>query len=335
MPTIHDVARLAGVGIGTVSRVLNRGKFVSPATRERVLEAIERLGYEPSPVARAFRRQRTQQLDVVVPHVAQPFVLDIFRGVEQTLADTDYTLRLHTVLNGDDRQRVFEACCRAGRADGLLLVWMPPTNALVERALRDQVPIVLLNSSYPDVCSVGVDHHAAAANAVTYCLGLGHRRIALIDRPPDPFGDAAAGVCQSGYREALSAAGLDPHSDYQHLAQLSPGGGSDGMEALLRLAQPPTAVLVGSDMQAIGALQMARRRDRSVPRDLSLVGYNDNQIAEFFQLTTVSVPLRDLGRQAAAHLLEAIAEPHAGGCTTLLPTHLTVRKTCGPPSTQE
>src|ERR687885_738116 len=99
MPTISDVARAAGVGIGTVSRVLNRSELVSAATRQRVLEAIERLGHQPSPI-------------------------------EQALADTDYTLLVRTVIDAEDRDRVFEACCRRGRADAALLVWLPPTEAL-------------------------------------------------------------------------------------------------------------------------------------------------------------------------------------------------------------
>src|SRR5689334_18394770 len=136
MPTIFDVARAAGVGIGTVSRVLNGGNLVSPATRRRVQDAIERLGYRPSPVARAFGRRRTQKLDVIVPHLAQPFILEIFRGIEQALTETDYTMQVYTVLDSEDRERVFERCCGPGRSDGVLLVWMPPTQSLVEATHR-------------------------------------------------------------------------------------------------------------------------------------------------------------------------------------------------------
>src|SRR5947199_4932207 len=123
MPTIMDVARDAGVGIGTVSRVINNSPLVSEAMRQRVLAVIERLGYQPSPIARAFGRRRTDKLDVLVPLFAQSFVLEILRGVEDSLADTDYALIVRTVQDAGERDRVFQECCVRGRTDGAFLVW--------------------------------------------------------------------------------------------------------------------------------------------------------------------------------------------------------------------
>src|SRR5438067_6060085 len=146
MPTSMDVAREAGVGIGTVSRVINGNPLVSEATRQRVLAVIERLGYQPSPIARAFGRRRTDKLEVLVPMFAQSFVLEILQGVEDALADTDYALVVRTVEDADQRDRVFQECCVRGRTDGVLVVWMAPTERFVERLDAEQLPAVLLNS---------------------------------------------------------------------------------------------------------------------------------------------------------------------------------------------
>src|SRR3954453_8049867 len=127
MPTIDDVARAAGVGIGTVSRVLNHSPFVSDALRARVLDAIERLGYRPSRAAQALGGQRTRCLELIVPLAIGPLFLRLLRGIEEALADSGYTLLVHTVADAADRDRAFDACCSRGRADGGLVLWLMPS----------------------------------------------------------------------------------------------------------------------------------------------------------------------------------------------------------------
>ncbi len=332
MPTIHDVARAAGVGIGTVSRVLNRSSLVSAATRQRVLAAIEQLGYQPSPIARAFGRRRTEQLEVVVPRFAQAFLVDILSGISDGLADTDFTVLLRTVETEHDRDRVFEECCVRGRSDGVLLVWLPPTEALVQRLLDVGLPLVLVNAEHPRCASVGVDHAASAASAVEYCLRLGHRRIGLIDRRTDVFDGSSPGICRAGYIASLHAAGIEAPDALQQVAELSPDAGGNALQVLLAMADAPTAVLVGSDAQAIGAISAARAAGRRVPEDLSLVGYNDNDVTRYLGLTTVTLPLRELGRLAVERLVALVSEPEEAPSAAHLPTHLTVRRTCGPPA---
>src|SRR5947207_1553269 len=186
MPTIMDVAREAGVGIGTVSRVINSSPLVSEAMRQRVLAVIERLGYQPSPVARAFGRRRTDKLEVLVPLFAQSFVLEIMRGIDDALADTDCALIVRTAEDARQRDDVFSECCVRGRTDGALVIWMAPTDHFVQRLDVEQFPAVLLNSVHARLWSIGIDHDAAAEHAVSYCIGVGHRRVALVDRREDP-----------------------------------------------------------------------------------------------------------------------------------------------------
>jgi LacI family transcriptional regulator, xylobiose transport system transcriptional regulator len=179
--------------------------------------------------------------------------------------------------------------------------------------------------------SVAVDHAVAAEQAVTYCLERGHRRIALVDRLEDPFDPTSEGICERGYRETMAAAGLPAAPDYRRLTDFSPSGGAAALESLLALAEPPTAVVAGSDAQAIGVVEAARARGWQVPADLSVVGYNDSDFARFLGLTTVQVPVREMARQATEVLLSALAQPNGEPKTRYLPTELVVRQTCGPP----
>src|SRR5438105_1842740 len=240
-PTINDVARAAGVGIGTVSRVLNDNPFVKEATRQRVLAAVERLGYRASPAARAFGRRRTHILEMLVPLFASGFFLEILRGVEAALAHSPYTLLVRTIEGADDRERVFADCCARTGSDGVLVVWVPPTGQFRQRVTDEGILPVLMNAVDPHLWSVAVNHDVAAQQAVTYCLERGHRRIALVDRLEDPFDPASGGICEHGYRETMAAAGLPAAADYRRLADFSAPGGAAALDSLLALAEPPTA----------------------------------------------------------------------------------------------
>jgi LacI family transcriptional regulator, galactose operon repressor len=329
-PTIHDVARLAGVGTGTVSRVINGHARVSEATRARVLAAVEQLGYRPSPAARAFGRRRTHILEILVPTFSAPFFLETLQGVETALQGSPYTLLTRTIASAEQRERTFEECCRGGTSDGVLTVWISPTDRFLTRLAAEGVPAVLMNASDPRAWSVGVDHARAAQQAVTYCLERGHRRIALVDRVEDPFDPGGRGICERGYRQTMAAAGLETDS-YTRLADFSAAGGAQAATALLELPEPPTAIVTGSDIQAIGIVESARARGWPVPSRLSVVGYNDSQLAQFIGLTTVKVPVREIGLLATQTLLGALERPDAQPTARMLPTEVVVRQTCGSP----
>jgi DNA-binding LacI/PurR family transcriptional regulator len=331
MPTIVDVARAAGVGIGTVSRVLNDSPLVSAATRERVRAVMEQLGYQPSPIARAFGRGRTEKLEVLIPVFAATFVLDLLRGVEDALVDTDYTLLIRTAGDSAERERMYAECCARGRADGVLVVWMAPTQTLVDRLGQHGTPAVLVNAIHPGVWSVGVDHAAAAERAARYCVGLGHERLGLIDLRADPFDRRSPGICARGFATALAATGHTAAADHQLLTEPGAAAGAAALQALLAEPEPPTAVVVASEAQALGALEAARVAGRRVPQDLSLVSYNDTQVGRDLGLTTMRVPLRELGRVATETCLSVLAEPGTPAEPRYLPTELVVRRTCGPP----
>ena len=329
-PTIVDVAHAAGVGVGTVSRVMNGNSRVAPETRERVRAAAERLGYRPNPIARAFSRRRTHILEVVIPLLTRYFSFEVLRGIELGLADTDYTLVIRTVERAAERDQVFQACCPRGRADGVLIVSLAPPPELLDRLGRAGIPIVLVDRESDQFPSVAVDHEAAATMAVRHLIELGHRRIALIDRAQDPFSPEEPSPRQRGYRVALSQAGLVWPAEYERVTEFSPEASAAMLEALLQLPDPPTAVFVGSDTQAIGVLDTARRHGRRIPEDFGVVGYNDIELAQYLGLTTVRVPMREMGKQGVELLLAEIERPSPAPRSIRLPTELVIRQTCGP-----
>jgi DNA-binding LacI/PurR family transcriptional regulator len=178
MPTIGDVARAAGVGVGTVSRVLNNRPFVSERVRQRVQAAIEQLQYQPSRTARAFGRRRTHTLELLVPLFAGSFFLEVLSGVEAALDGSDYTLLVRTMERAEDRERAFDECCSRGRADGAMVLWTVPTGRFVERIAAEPFPTVLLN----------VQQHGRSAFLVcrrrSRCGSARRSRVLHAHRPP-------------------------------------------------------------------------------------------------------------------------------------------------------
>jgi DNA-binding LacI/PurR family transcriptional regulator len=331
MATIKDVAREAGVGLGTASRALNGSPDVSPSTRARVLAAAAALGYQRSAIARAFSRRRTNTLEILIPSFRHYLMMEILRGMEAALEPTGYSIVIRTIEQLAERDRVFAACCTRGRADGVLLIGITPTEELVERLTGDAFPIVLLEAAHPLLSSVTADHEAAMAGAVRHCIELGHRRIALVDRYDDPFTPQQPGRRQGGYRQELAAAGLELLPGYEQVTEFTPDAAAAALDTLLSLPVPPTAILSGSDLQALGLLDAARRRSLRVPEDLSIVGYTDIDLARYLGLTTVRVPMREIGRQGMQMLLTALDQPEDSPTRVQLASELVVRGTCGPP----
>jgi DNA-binding LacI/PurR family transcriptional regulator len=327
MPTIRDVAREAGVGVGTVSRVLGNQPRVAPATRARVEAAITRLGYRPSPVARALSRQRTYSLEVAVPLITRDFYVEVLRGIETALDETGYALLIRTIERAVDRDRVFAALASRERADGAIIVSQAPTTTLLTRLAAEDAPAVLVDALHPNLPSIAIDHEAAAATAVRHLLEQGHRCIALVDHAETPFAQGSPVGRRRGYRAALVAAGVNPRPSDEIVTELNAGGGDAALAALLAQPDPPTAVFAGSDVQATGILAAARRLRLRVPEDLAIVGYNDIELAGYLGLTTMRVPMREMGRRGVELLFAAIEAPDIVVPQILLTAALVIRET--------
>ncbi len=270
-------------------------------------------------------------LEILLPYLTRHFYMEVLRGVEEALADTDYSIVIRTMEHVADRDRAFAACCLRGRADGVLFISVLPSDDLVERLILGAFPAVIVDGVRDGVSSVAVDHAAGMLAATRHCIALGHQRMALVDHHEDPFAHPMPTERQLGYRRGLAEAGIEGAPSYEQITEFSPEAGAQALDFLMALPEPPTAILVGSDTQAMGIVDAARRHGLRVPEDLSVVGYNDVELARYLNLTTVRVPMSELGRRGVERLLAADARVEQSPTTEYLPTELVVRRSCGPP----
>jgi DNA-binding LacI/PurR family transcriptional regulator len=336
MVTINDVAAHAGVGVSTVSRVLNDSPKVSVTTRARVLEAIETLDYRPNPMARGLSRGRCQTLGVVVPFFTHASAVERLRGVVAALDGSRYDLVLFNVESPVHRDEHFAALTRRDRADGLLVLSLPPGDRHLRRLADAGVPVVLVDSRGTDVPMVVTDDVEGGRLATRHLLALGHERIAFIgDDPANEFGFTSSAERERGYSEVLHEAGVPRRRELVRYGAHDRTVARRLTEQLLAQREPPTAIFASSDVQATGVLAAAQAAGLRVPDHLSVVGFDDIEISSYAGLTTVRQPLFESGRIATRMLLDALAhEGPAHPVVRELPLELVERSTTGPPPTR-
>jgi DNA-binding LacI/PurR family transcriptional regulator len=328
--TIADVAARAGVGVATVSRVMNGGANVRPATRDRVLDAVRALNYRPSSLARSLSLQRTMVVAALLPWFTNPSAVQRTRGIVDGLSRTEYDLMVFDIESEDRQRRAFELFDRGGRADGLLVVSTLPDESHVERLQAARIPCILVDAVHPALPSIAVDDVAGGEMATRHLVELGHRRIALIGDTPPEFRFDWSRDRTHGYERALAAAGIEVRSEYvREGTRLVHVARAIALE-LLSLPERPTAIFAASDTQALGVLEAARALGVRVPEELSVVGFDDIEVAAYVGLTTVRQPLYESGRRGAQLLLRALGGRPVDLRTELLPLELVVRSTTGP-----
>ena len=269
MSTIASVAALAGVGVGTVSRVLNDSPAVSGSTRMRVLEAIEALDYEPSAAARALSTGRTSTIGVLAPFFTEPSVVERLRGVTRRLASSGYQVTLFDVERPEQGDAALRSLAVKGRVDGLLVVSLAPDRRPARAARAAGVPVVLVDRRHEGATAVFTDDEAGGRLATEHLLRLGHERIAFVgDTENGPFGFTSSEARRRGYEAALRDAGVAvaPRVPAHRPAPAATPRAPPRRE-LLALAVPPTAIFAASDHQALGVIEAAtmagRRRARA------------------------------------------------------------------------
>jgi LacI family transcriptional regulator len=333
MVTIADVAARAGVGAGTVSRVLNDRPKVSADARARVLAAIEELDYRPNPLARGLSLGRCQTLGVVVPFFTHASAVERLRGIVAALRDSRYDLVLFNVESPIHRDEHFAALTGRDRADGLLILSLPPPASDVQRLRAAGVPIVLVDATADGVPCVVTDDVEGGRIATRHLVQLGHRRIAFMgDATDNGFGFTSSARRELGYESVLRATGIRHRRSYVRHGPHERETAVGMADQLLRLRTPPTAIFAASDVQATGVLEAARRLGLRVPEDLSVVGFDDIELSGYVGLTTVRQPLFDSGYLGARHLLDAVeGRTHIVAAEHRLPLELVVRSTTAPP----
>lgn len=334
--TIRDVARRAGVGVGTVSRVLNDSPMVSEETRHKVQVAIEALDYSPSSVARRLSRGRSMAIAVIAPFFTRRSYVERLQGIEHVLSAGGYDLILYNVETVARRDDCLRSLPRNERLDGMLILSLGPNDIEAERFTELGVPVVLIDAYHDALPTVKIDDVAGARKAVQHLIDLGHRRIAYVGEHLDdnPFNFRPVGDRFQGYCQALADSGLPFQPEYHRQGNYGWREARRMAHELLALDQPPTAVFAYSDTMAFGVLEAAQQGNVNVPSELSVIGFDDVEVAQYFQLTTIRQPLYESGARGAELLidgmenLEGAATPHL-----ILPSELVVRSTTAPSTT--
>jgi LacI family transcriptional regulator len=339
--TIREVARAAGVSVATVSRVFNDSGPVHEATRQRVRDAAGRLRYVPHGAARSLITRRTATIGVLLPDLHGEFFSEVIRGIDQTATRSGYHLLVSSAHA--DRSEL-EAALRAmrGRVDGLI-VMSPDIDAEALAAnLGESQPAVLLNCAvrggpWP---ALTVDNVGGAEAMTRHLLGHGHRRVAILTGAARNL-DSRERV--RGWRAAMRAAGIEPRPEWEVAGDFTEDSGWEGARRILALAPRPTAIFAANDSMAIGALSALREAGVGVPDEMAVAGFDDIPIARYVSppISSVHVPIAELGERALARLVQTIESRRRGNGTgssgtraprrEVLRTTLVIRGSCGAP----
>jgi len=326
--TIYDVAKRAGVGIGTVSRVLNGSPHVREETRRRVLAAIEELNYRPSPIAQRLSLRKTLTIAVIAPFFTRPAFVERLRGIEATVAESEYDLIVYNVETTDKRDACFHEVPLGHKVDGVLIISLSPGDEDVARWKEAGVPVVLVDAYHPALSRVVVDDVAGGYMATQHLIELGHRRIAYVSDPlVNPFNFTSSRDRYRGYRRALADYGLPFRPEYHQQGEHGRAQARALTHRLLDLNDPPTAIFAASDTQALGVLEALRERGLRTPEDVAVIGYDDIEVAEYLELSTVRQPFFESGTLGVELLLKRIDDPEQPPQHVELPVELVVRRT--------
>lgn len=328
MVTISDVAKLANVSTATVSRVLSNSGNVKKETTEKVLEAIQKLNYQPNILARQLRKLETKTILVVVPDITNTFFSKILRGIERVAIENDYEVLLGDTGNDVERERGYLDILRQKKADGMILLTARLESHLLEE-MAGEFPVVLAceyleGSTIP---TVSIDNISSARKATEYLINLGHRRIGFISGPLNVI---LSRDRLKGFRQAMAQHNIPIESFLVQEGDFSFESGYNMMMKFLAFDQPPTAVFAANDEMAIGAIKAIKSKGLNVPDDISVVGFDDIKFASIYEpaLTTISQPMFEIGKKAMELLIKLINKDQLEKNQYILEDQLVIRETC-------
>lgn len=331
--TLKQLSQLAGAHPSTVARVLHADprQRVSVELRERILTLAREHDYRPNSVARSLRTKRTAVFGALIPDISNPFFASVLRGMEDAVAERDYSIILANTDDLPTREAHSLAMLRDRQVDGLLLATARLHDTAIEQLAAERVPFVLVNRHTDPITPncVVPDDYAGGVAAVEHLLTLGHRRIAHIAGS----NDASTGYLrQKAYLDTLRKHNIPNPDGLLVKGSFRESGGYEAMTALLNLAEIPTAVFAVNDLAALGAIHAVLAAGLRVPQDISVIGFNDLFHATHMTpgLTTLQVPHRAMGARAAQMLLDMVIDGVMPEHPTLLPTTLIERESTGP-----
>jgi DNA-binding LacI/PurR family transcriptional regulator len=329
--SIKDIARAVGVSHPTVSRALHGSPLVHPETAAQIRKKAEEMGYNASMVARSLVTRKTQTIGLVVTTIADPFYGEIVSGIEEFSTAKGYSVILANCHIDPEREIRVVRSLQERRVDGILVAASRVGGFYLTLMSEMAVPIVLINNQHDGefIYSVSIDDVGGARKATSHLIELGHKRIAYLG---DPFGCQTDVHRFEGYKAALLEAGLPVNEEFVVEADGLPSGGLAATHRLLSLVERPTAIFCYNDMSLLGALRAATEHGLSVPRDLSLVGFDDLFFTPYIQpaITTLRQPKREMGRRAI-ELMFALFNNEQSEKKIQVEGELIVRSSTAPP----
>jgi LacI family transcriptional regulator len=331
MPTVHDVAKLAGVSPITVSRVINNSGYISSLTRERVEIAIKEIGYVPNTLARGLRSKRTNTLALVVTDITNPYFTSMARGVEDVAGASNYTVIYCNTDESETKEEKYANILAQRQVDGVLLVPACGNAKIINFLESNDISVVVLDRrvSGIDTDFVRSDSEDGANRLIKLLIGLGHERIAVITGPKKV---STAVDRVKGYRQALVDAGLK-ENELIYYGSFTQQSGYDFTKQAMLQTPRPTAIFAANNFILIGVVKALRELQLKVPEDISVVGFDDFPesmlVKPFF--TAVLQPAYEMGRLAAELLLKRISGDLSGECQKIiLQTEIIERESSGP-----
>jgi LacI family transcriptional regulator len=330
MTTIREVAKSAGVSYATVSHVINNTRVVSPETRQRVLDAMAKLGYRPNALARSLRQGRTNTLGLVLPDSANPFFAEIGRSLEEETLNKGYSVFLCNTMLDPQRELFHVDVLSKRQVDGVIFVGAGDLGNALDFLVREDMPVVMINPNRPNaqVDVVLSDHQLGGFLATQHLIQLGHTRIACI---AGPSGSASSEERLNGYRSALKQARIPVDEKLVLRGDDHSKSGMDLTHSILRMTTRPTAIFATNDLMALGVLRAAAEDGCSVPQDLAVVGYGNLELSEFTNppLSTIAQPKNEMCVQTVGLLLERISQKGLPPRRLVLPPKLITRRSTG------
>jgi DNA-binding LacI/PurR family transcriptional regulator len=308
--TIYDVANLAGVSIATVSRVLNSPEHVSEKTRAKVLEAIDKLGFVPKVDARERARKEIGRIGVITPFFTLPSFSQRLRGIAAALVDSPYDLTVYPVDSIERLESYFTVLPYSKQVDGLVIVSLPIDDLAIRRLEQSKIPILLIENHIPNFSSIEIDNWYGGKLAAEHFIKKKHTHCAYVGDSVTPdYTLQPEDTRLNGYRETLLSYGLSLPDEYIKLPVFPPRDPDKQVHELLDLKEPPTAIFAATDDLALLVLKVAKKRGVQIPEDLALIGFDDIDIADYLELTTISQSLYESGKLAVKHLMDHMADP--------------------------
>jgi LacI family transcriptional regulator len=333
--TIYDLARKAGVGIGTVSRCLNNHPSVSPETRARVLNVAKRLSYQPHAYAQRLASKKTNTISTIIPFFTNYFFIEVLQGVQDKAAELGFDLILYGVNNPAQAEHYLRRSLHRGHVDGVMFFSMKFPESFVAKFQQMNLPVVLVDTHHENFDSLRVKNKEGAMRATHHLISLGHQNIAMINAT---LQNEPARKRLDGYRAALEQAAISFKANNVFAATIDKQDGFNreagyrSMKELMKvssLRNPVTAVFVSSDVQAIGSLEAARELGVRVPEDIAIVSFDDIELARHAQLSTMRQPMHEMGSIALEKLYGRMKNPSASPTLTSFLPELVIRQTCG------